>query len=58
MTMRTARDATDAELLDIIAQADAVFAQGLRLDPTDAIVVAAVRMEARERGLIEGYLER
>lgn len=56
--MRTARDATDAELLDIIAQADAVFAQGLRLDPTDAIVVAAVRMEARERGLIEGYLER
>lgn len=48
---RTARDATDVELLDIVRQVRAIQATGRRLDPTDALVAAACITEAYNRGL-------
>lgn len=53
MAQRTARDATDTELLDVLAQVPAYLqARDGVADPTDAIVIAAVIEEARLRGLI------
>lgn len=51
--MRTARDATDDELLAVLVQIKPLMAErGGTLDPTDAIVAAAVITEAHQRGLI------
>jgi hypothetical protein len=53
MSQRTARDATDEELIAILVQVEPYLeARGGQADPTDALVILAVKQEARERGLI------
>lgn len=52
MTERTARDATDAELMDVISQVRAIRASGRTLDGVDALVAAACLVEAENRGLL------